>query len=84
MYNGVNDRSVKTGAATMLYTNDLKTVVPNGVEVTMFADDVSLFCSHPRKLTTQANIAPKQYARSRYKHRGVEQTSQNDAQHREV
>ncbi len=37
----------------LLYINDPKTVVPNGVKVAMFADDVSLFCSHPCKLTTQ-------------------------------
>ncbi len=38
----------------LLYINDLKTVVPNGVEVTMFADDVSLFYCHPCKLAAQA------------------------------
>ncbi len=31
----------------------MKTVVPKDVEVAMFADDVSLFCSHNCKLTAQ-------------------------------
>ncbi len=38
---------------SILYINDLKTVVPNGVKVAMFADDVSLLCSHPCKFTAQ-------------------------------
>ncbi len=37
----------------LLYINDLKTVVLNGVEVLKFADDISLFCIHPCKLTAQ-------------------------------
>ncbi len=28
----------------------------NGVEVAMFADDVSLFCSHPCKMTAQGAL----------------------------
>ncbi len=32
----------------------MKTVAPNGVEFAMFADDVSVFSSHPFKLTAQA------------------------------
>ncbi len=39
-----------------LYINDLKTFLPNDVEVAMFADDVSLFCSHPCKLTAQTTM----------------------------
>ncbi len=39
--------SVLSPLLFLLYINNLKTVVPNCVEVTMFADDVSLFCSHP-------------------------------------
>ncbi len=35
----------------LLHISDLKTVLPNDVEVAMFADDTSLFCSHPCKLT---------------------------------
>ncbi len=45
--------SVLSPLLFLLYINDLKTVVPNGVEVAMFADNVSLFCSHPCKLTAQ-------------------------------
>ncbi len=62
----------------LLYINDLKAVVPNGVEVSMFADDVSLFSSHPCKLTTQTA------KRSRRMRRGVEQAAQDDAEHREL
>ncbi len=45
--------SVLSPLPFLLYINDLKTAVPNGVEVAMFADDVSLFCSHRCKLTAQ-------------------------------
>ncbi len=50
---GLPQGSVLSPLLFLLYINDLKTVVPNGVEVAMFADDVSLFCSHPCKLTAQ-------------------------------
>ncbi len=51
---GLPQVSVLSPLRFILYINDLKTVVPNGVEVAMFADDVSLFCRHFCKLTTQA------------------------------
>ncbi len=38
----------------LLYIIDLKTVVTNDVDVALSADDVSLFCNHPCKLTAQA------------------------------
>ncbi len=62
-----------------LYINDLKTVVPNGVEVVMFADDVSLFCNYLCKLTTRSAMQKASHTR-----RGVEQASQVNAEQCEV
>ncbi len=44
---GLSQGSVLSPLLFILYKNDLKTAVPNGVEVAMFAGDVSLFCGHP-------------------------------------
>ncbi len=70
--------TAETGAATggggavlspvllLLHINDLKTVVPNDVEVAMFADDFSLLCNHSCKLRTQAAMKkPSHESRSR-------------------
>ncbi len=40
----------------LLDTNDLKAVGPNYTDTTMSVDDISLFCSNPRKLTTQSAV----------------------------
>ncbi len=53
---GLPQGSVLSPLLFLLYINDLKTVVPNCVEVTMFADKISLFCSHPCKFTAQIAI----------------------------
>ncbi len=50
---GLLQGSVLIPLLFQLYITDRKTVVPNGVEVAMLADDVSLFCSHWCKLTAQ-------------------------------
>ncbi len=38
----------------LLYIDDLRRVIPKSVEVAMFADDVSLFSSHPNKEIAEA------------------------------
>ncbi len=38
------------------YIDDLRRVIPENVEVAMFADDVSLFSSHPNKEVAEAAI----------------------------
>ncbi len=40
----------------LLYIDDLRRVIPENVEVAMFADDVSLFSSHPNKEVAEAAI----------------------------
>ncbi len=50
---GLPQGSVLSPLLFLLYINYLKTVLPKGVEVAIFADDVSLFCSHSCKLTAQ-------------------------------
>ncbi len=40
----------------MLYIDDLRRVIPENVEVAMFADDVSLFSSHLNKEVAEAAI----------------------------
>ncbi len=47
---GLLQGSVLSALHFLLYINDLKTVVPKGAQVAMFADDVSLVYSHPCKL----------------------------------
>ncbi len=40
----------------LLYVDDLRRVIPENVEVAMFADDVSLFSSHPNKEVAEAAV----------------------------
>ncbi len=74
---GLPQGSVLSPLLFLLYINDLKTVLPNVVEVAMFADDVSLFCSHLCKLTAQAAMQESVT-------RVAEQASNDNAQRREV
>ncbi len=39
-----------------MYIDDLRRVVPENVEVAMFADDVSLFSGHPNKEVVEVVI----------------------------
>ncbi len=41
-----------------MYIGDLRQIVPENVDVAMFADDVSLFSSHPNKEIAEATIKP--------------------------
>ncbi len=74
---GLPQGSVLPPLVFLLYINNLKAVVPNGVEVAVFADDISLFCSHPCNLTAQAAML---VAATRV----AERASQDDAEHRQM
>ncbi len=40
----------------LLYMDDLRRVIPENVDVARFADDVSLFSSHPNKEIAEAAL----------------------------
>ncbi len=53
---GLHQGSVLSPLLFLLYNDDLRRVIPENVDVAMFADDVSLFSSHPNKEVPEAAI----------------------------
>ncbi len=53
---GLPQGSVVSPLLFLLYIDELQLVIPENVEVAMFADDVSLFSSHPNKEVAEAAI----------------------------
>ncbi len=51
---GLPQVSVLSSLLFLLYIDDLRRVIPENVEVAMFADDISLFSSHPNKEIAEA------------------------------
>ncbi len=59
---GLPQGSVLSPLLFLLYINPLKTVVPNGVEVAMFAGDVSLFCTNHLKTVVPNGVEVAMFA----------------------
>ncbi len=74
---GLPQGSVLPPLLFIIYFTDLKAVLPNDVEVVMFA------VSSVLQPSLQVN-RPSCHARSRHTHHGMEQASYDDAEHREV